>query len=130
MTVNERIKILVDTLTKGNIRTFAKTIGVTPTTITNIFNRGGAPSFKVISGILEAYPKVDANWLITGTGGIWKDSGPSKENIVEEPQIGYGKGAEVVLLKMDLKSKEQHIRFLKQQIEDKDYIIELLKGHK
>jgi DNA-binding XRE family transcriptional regulator len=68
-TVNERIKILLETRANGNKSALAKKIGVSSQTIGDIVEgRKGNPSFLVIQGLISAFPEVNAGWLISGNG--------------------------------------------------------------
>lgn len=68
-TVNQRINLLVTHFTKGVRAAFAQQVGVSQQGIHNLLSgRQGEPSFKVLAGILKAYPSVNADWLMTGQG--------------------------------------------------------------
>jgi transcriptional regulator with XRE-family HTH domain len=51
---------------------FAKAINVAQTTLSEYLNNGKIPSFKVVNGILDAYPDVSAEWLLRGEGEMYK----------------------------------------------------------
>lgn len=74
MTVNERIKILIEKLEEENQRKFALKIGVSTTGLNSMLpgNRESKPSFEVLNKILSTYPQVSATWLLTGEGEMFK----------------------------------------------------------
>ena len=70
-TVNQRLSILVDELEGGSKANFASKVGVAVQSIHDLIGgRQGMPSFKLLSSILEKYPTVDANWLVSGRGSM------------------------------------------------------------
>lgn len=75
MTVNERIKFLVDELEQDNQRQFAIKIGVSPTGLSSMLpgNRESKPSFEVLNKILSTYPQISAEWLVTGETHPFKE---------------------------------------------------------
>jgi transcriptional regulator with XRE-family HTH domain len=79
MTINQRIKFLVETYGKGNVSAFARSIDVSPTVIASYMpgGRESKPSYDVLEKILEAYPKLRLEWLMKGSGPTY-----------EEPQTG------------------------------------------
>lgn len=69
--------------------TFADTIGVQRSSISHVLSGRNKPSIDFIQKILEAFPKVDANWLVAGrkVGGSHsevEDSKPSSTTREEE----------------------------------------------
>lgn len=81
MDINERFKVIINSIYKGNQSAFAKAIGVTPTVIANVVgSRQGKPSFDVISKIC-ANANISADWLLTGKGSMLKNESPAgKQN--------------------------------------------------
>lgn len=75
MTIKDRIKILIKYFCNGKKSNFAQMIGVTPSVVGNITGkRNGNPSFEVIHKILSAYPEINPEWFIMGTGEMIKES--------------------------------------------------------
>ena len=76
MTINERIKIVIDHY-KMNQNSFSKAIGLNNnTTIGNIVStRMNAPSFDVLLRIMQTFVDISADWLITGNGEMLKRIG-------------------------------------------------------
>ncbi len=73
MTVKERFDVLIKHFASGNKREFSKKIGVSPTVVENIVGaRRGNPSFEVLQKILYAFADINASWLITGNGTMFR----------------------------------------------------------
>ena len=73
MSVNDRIKKLIDLETGGNKRAFALKIGVTASVIENIVGkRKSTPSYSVIKKISKI-ENLNLNWIIKGVGNIYQD---------------------------------------------------------
>jgi transcriptional regulator with XRE-family HTH domain len=53
---------------------FADAIGVQRSNVSHVLNGRNNPGFSFIQKILEAYPKVNSRWLLTGSGNIYEDS--------------------------------------------------------
>jgi hypothetical protein len=63
--------------------------------------------------IVENYPQINTNWLLTGEGPMLKDQSIDKDvKIVAEPLATYGEKQDSYI--MDL--QKEHIEMLKQQI--------------
>lgn len=68
MSIHERISLLIEIKTGGNKSKFASLIGWKPQHMTRVTKEGGSIGLAVIERILEAFPDVNARWLILGTG--------------------------------------------------------------
>lgn len=75
---------------------FAKAINVAQTTLSEYLNNGKIPSFKVVNGILEAYPDVSAEWLLRGEGTMYKTTELPPVDVSSEESIEHS--AEVARL--------------------------------
>lgn len=75
-TINERIGHLIGFLNK-NHKTFAESIGKSPTVIYNTVNGRNKPSFDVLEAICEQYPEVSPAWLLKGDGEVTKAQAPA-----------------------------------------------------
>jgi len=107
--INERIKILIEELNLNN-RSFALKLGVDPTIIHNIVaGRKSQPSFVVLEKILLTFDNVDARWLLTGHGDLYRTSLQSV-SMVEEHVPEYERASRETAL-------EKEIINLKGQIE-------------
>lgn len=83
MTVQERIREIVDKLFEGNISAFCRAIDVKqPTMNTILGERQSKPSYEVLSSIVDANAlNVSAEWLLTGKGEMFKSSLPKEEPV-------------------------------------------------
>ncbi len=80
MTINERFKIVINDLYKGNKRAFATTIGVNPSVIQNVTGkRQGKPSYELVEKVC-ANANISANWLILGIGEMTLKQGLNEVN--------------------------------------------------
>ena len=50
----------------------AEQLGVQPSGISHILSGRNKPSFDFIQKLIEEYPEIDSNWLITGKGSMIK----------------------------------------------------------
>lgn len=78
-TVNNRIMLIMNEK-KLNKNSFSKLLGVSQPSISKIEREINAPSFKLLFGILEAFPDIDPSWLMTGRGEMYRVEGPSLAN--------------------------------------------------
>lgn len=53
---------------------FAEIIGVQRSSISHILSGRNKPSFDVIQSILKKFPRINSEWLIMGTGEMYKKS--------------------------------------------------------
>lgn len=67
MTETERIDFLITHLAHGNANRFADRTGISKANVSKL-KRGEIRIQKSISKILEAYPTVNREWLVTGDG--------------------------------------------------------------
>lgn len=85
--INQRVKILVDTLEQGVQRRFALKIGVHTTTINEILGRRqNKPGFDMLHKVLLAYPLLRAEWLMLGEGEMLK---PPPQNTEAQKPLSY-----------------------------------------
>jgi transcriptional regulator with XRE-family HTH domain len=52
----------------------AEKIGVQPSTISHLLSGRNNPSYEFIENFLKIFPSVNAEWLIIGKGGMYKDT--------------------------------------------------------
>ncbi|TDB60063.1 helix-turn-helix domain-containing protein [Arundinibacter roseus] len=112
-TVNHRINELISSLNK-NHKTFAESIGKSPTVIYNTVNGRNKPSFDVLEAICEIYPQVNAGWLLKGEGEMFASS--SKSNLIDQSPDNY--------LQDHIKRLEDNFSKLANQLEKKDEQLE------
>ncbi len=67
----ERIKKIIEKL-HGTPSLFADTIGISRASMNHILNGRNNPSLDVITKILGKYPDINTEWLMFGTGPMYK----------------------------------------------------------
>ncbi len=65
MSISERLQMVIRMNGMTN-STFADKIGVQRSSISHVLAGRNKPSIDFIQKILDTFPKVDANWLVTG----------------------------------------------------------------
>lgn len=58
---------------------FADKIGVQRSSVSHVLSGRNKPGYVFIQKILESFPGINAEWLITGYGDMYKQIRPSKE---------------------------------------------------
>ena len=103
MNERERIETLMKTLNLS-ARQFAAEIRVQPGTISNMMSGRNNPSYEVIKRIMDRYPTLNPEWLISDRGEMWRtipgeqaglfdnqpptgDMMPVRTSKKEEPQV-------------------------------------------
>jgi transcriptional regulator with XRE-family HTH domain len=73
----DRIKeiILKEGLTSGS---FADLIGVQRSSMSHIINGRNNPSLDFMVKTLQTFPKINPEWLLTGSGTMYRSDGPSQ----------------------------------------------------
>ncbi len=75
---NQRVKKIIGFYCKDNVLLFSKEIGISQPRLNRLFNidkRNGiypSPSFDIAQAILLKYRNIDADWLLTGQGQMFK----------------------------------------------------------
>ena len=77
-------------------------MGISPTSVTQIWTRETAPAYESIKNLLHSIPELNAQWLITGTGSMLSRALPSHQlaivgdiaagnptELTEFPDIGF-----------------------------------------
>ncbi len=118
--VNERIKLIIETLFNGNISSFSNAIDVKRTTINSIIGeKQTAPGYNIIRNIGEiSSPKINLDWLILGIGEMYS----SGENNISISQTNSNNSqineSEVIIrLLAQLEEKDRQLREKDKQIE-------------
>lgn len=70
-TVNDRIRAIINEMNISD-RAFAEKINIPQTTISNLFNRGSEPGYKILSNIINYIEFISPEWLLTGKGEMLK----------------------------------------------------------
>lgn len=99
-----------------NPSSFAEKINVSTSLITEICKKRTNAGITPIQNLLDRFPEIDANWLLTGKGSMLKS-----ENSVSEENTNYKELAEARLEIIEMKNEK--IKFLTEELND-------LKGSK
>jgi hypothetical protein len=78
-TTNQRLKQVIDK-SDLSVNAFAKRVDVPQTTLSNMIKRGTEPSTKTLNAVLSAFPEVNPDWLLTGSGEMYTDRPSTTEN--------------------------------------------------
>ena len=85
MSINERLKTIIEEQYNGNKRAFSMAIGVTPTVIENVVgSRQGKPSFDVLEKIC-ANANISPDWLLMNRGKMLYTS-PQDSSVTTKSQ--------------------------------------------
>lgn len=79
---------------------FADTIGVARASVSHILSGRNKPSYEFITAMLRHYPQLNPEWLMLGSGRMYKDSGRQAQQAVELPD-------EQLLFPTDFESPER-----------------------
>lgn len=88
--MKDRIRMIMESEDYTPAR-FADTLDIGRAIVSHILNGRNNPSLDVISRILEAFPSINPDWLLFGTGEMYRDNVASKSlsaetNAVEQAQ--------------------------------------------
>lgn len=83
MSISERLQMVIKMNGMTN-STFADEIGVQRSSISHVLAGRNKPSIDFIQKILDTFPKVDANWLVTGKK-VGKTLDASSKPLQSEP---------------------------------------------
>ncbi len=86
MTEKERLVKLMDEL-QVNAKSFAEEVGIQPGTISNIMKERNKPSLEVLQRVLVRYSQVNPEWLICGTGSMWRQKNDSQQTLFDVTPI-------------------------------------------
>lgn len=70
--INERISLIVS-MSGKSVRAYAESAGIPQTTLNDCIKGNSEPKFNLISKIMNVEPNIDADWLLTGRGEMFKD---------------------------------------------------------
>ena len=76
--VNQRIVKLME-VQQVTARRFASEIGIQASTVSNIVNERNNPSLEVLQRVLSTYPSVSPDWLILGSGSMYREINDSQQ---------------------------------------------------
>lgn len=124
MSISLRIKDLMS-VKKMSTPVFEKKIGVGNKTINNIVAEKVKISGSVLEKLLQTYPDVDANWLITGQGSMYRQTGSISAKgipLVNAKAIGGFGNANFTIEERDVK---EHYVIPKFKYKKIDFMIEV-----
>ncbi len=77
--ISQRIQALLDyyNLTAGS---FAQKLGIQKSSVSHLLSGRNKPSYQFLNKLAKAFPQVNLNWFITGTGEMI-------ENAIDAPKI-------------------------------------------
>lgn len=78
-TTNQRLKQIIDK-SDLSVNAFARRVDVPQTTLSNMIKRGTEPSTKTINAVLSAFPDINPDWLLTGSGEMYTDRPSTTDN--------------------------------------------------
>lgn len=87
--MKDRIRLVMESqhMTQG---TFANFIGMSPASLSSIFNGRTKPTLNIIEAIKSKIPSISIDWLMFGTGTMFQDgTSPSSMQQVE-PVLDFG----------------------------------------
>jgi hypothetical protein len=97
MSINERIKHVIDVLQAGSRKEFATKVGISAAQVYNIIGVNGRIGEKNLSKILLAYPTVAQSWLRKEEGAMLTDgttpAAPAVEKVIRVGKAAAGKKA-------------------------------------
>ncbi len=86
MTEKERLLKIME-LQEMNAKQFAEEVGIQPGTISNILKDRNKPSLDVLQRVLLRFSQVSPEWLILGTGSIYRQKSDSQQTLFDVPPI-------------------------------------------
>lgn len=88
MTINDRIREIINKSFNGNVSAFCRAVGVKQSTMNTILGeRQSKPSYDVINSVLNANAlSISADWLISGKGSM------TVKETIEAPSVSYTTG--------------------------------------
>uniref|UniRef100_A0AB33J2T4 Helix-turn-helix transcriptional regulator n=1 Tax=Prevotella sp. GTC17259 TaxID=3236795 RepID=A0AB33J2T4_9BACT len=63
---------------------FAEFIGMSPASLSSIFNGRTRPTLNIVEAIKNKIPTISTDWLMFGTGSMYESEGGDAEQSVEE----------------------------------------------
>lgn len=119
MSINERVKAVLEQ--EHNQTVFAKKTGLTTATVSRMVNHQGQIKSDTIEAILQAYPTLNARWLLTGQSPMWLDQAP-----VDDQQNSQVLLEEIEDLRRKLEEKDAFIDRISRMMEDRLRLLENL----
>ena len=124
--ISERFLNVVNYVTTNNIaknkKDLANKIGVSTSSLTEIFSKRSNVGIKVIQNAVLSFEMINVEWLITGRGEMLKFMKEYTNTAVNESAAIYN-----VSENKDCDKLQLEVNYLKKEIVLKDQIIELLR---
>lgn len=106
----ERMEFLIKHLGVSNVEFAAKT-GIAPATLSHITSGRSKPTLTILRGIIAGYPELNPEWVLMGTGTMYKDTAKSQiENTSKEVEAGLGDVDLFSALDSEIKSHQKENR--------------------
>lgn len=83
----ERIEYIIKDMGMTNVD-FASRTGIAPATLSHITSGRSKPTLAILRGIIDGFPELSPEWVLMGTGPVYKDSKQSKDNTTDGGQCG------------------------------------------
>lgn len=74
-TINERIKIAIESSVFKNVNAFSKHAGILRQTLSNVISGKAEPRYLLLASILRGLPSLSADWLMRGEGPMRRPVG-------------------------------------------------------
>ena len=78
--MKDRIKQLMERQ-KMSQQTFAEILGISPSSLSSIFNDRTKPTLNHIEAIKRKFPTINLEWLLSGNGSMFTDDDPNNSQI-------------------------------------------------
>ena len=85
--MKDRIKKVMESQHMSQ-QTFAHSIGMSPASLSSIFNGRTKPTLNIVEAIKDKIPRISTDWLIFGKGDMYlSDSGHSNNTTNTQPNV-------------------------------------------
>lgn len=85
--MQERLQKILDEYDLNSSR-LADKLGVQRSGISHIMAGRNKPSFDFLTGLLRLFPEIDANWLLTGKGDMFKNQADTDQAVIKPESTG------------------------------------------
>jgi hypothetical protein len=117
MSINERVRMLVEQFAKGNKNRFATLTGLSATQVSTYMppdpetpdRRVSVPTLDSINKILDALPEVSRDWLVSGEGSMMPMRVSNTNTNTNTLTAGGSSSSELEILREKVKSLEREL---------------------